>query len=408
MTDLVVENGRIVAPDRVIEGTIELDGDRIVAVHGSRVHDEGTTTDTSRIDARGRLVMPGIVDIHGDDIEGHLFPRDGSPVDDGLALRAADRANVAAGITTKCHAIAFQEEPDEDRSLGLARDVVDAVETAEGLCAEHLIHARCELTDPGCVEAAASVLDREVVRLVSLMAHVPGQGQFASPERFKEWYLDNRDYPEDAVDDLINARQHISDATFETRIERITEAARNTGIAVASHDDERPEEVERRHEMGVSISEYPVSMAAAERANELGMTVAMGAPNLVRGGSQWGNLGTAQAIDAGVVDTLCADYHPPSLLAAPFVDTGESLPTRVARVTDAPATAIGFDDRGRIEPGARADLIVVDPEPTPAIEHAIVAGREVYRAWPRGRTESTAVAESELEAEAIVESGNRR
>ncbi|WP_235271305.1 amidohydrolase family protein [Halorubrum saccharovorum] len=113
----------------------------------------------------------------------------------------------------------------------------------------------------------------------------------------------------------------------------------------------------------------------------------MGAPNLVRGGSLWDNLGARDAIDDGLVDVLCADYHPPSLLAAPFVDTGEPLSTRVNRVTRNPAEAAGLDDRGRIEPGARADLIVVDPNGTPTVDRAFVAGTEAIR------TDRTATAE---------------
>jgi alpha-D-ribose 1-methylphosphonate 5-triphosphate diphosphatase len=120
-------------------------------------------------------------------------------------------------------------------------------------------------------------------------------------------------------------------------------------------------------------------MAAAEAAREAGLTTAMGAPNLVRGGSQRGNLATADAIDAGLVDALLVDYHPPSLLAALFVDTGEPLPDRVARASAAPAAAVGLDDRGRIEPGARADLILVDESPVPTVERAVVGGRDVYR-----------------------------
>ncbi|MDR9381498.1 MAG: amidohydrolase family protein, partial [Natronomonas sp.] len=91
------------------------------------------------------------------------------------------------------------------------------------------------------------------------------------------------------------------------------------------------------------------------------------------------------AIEAGVVDALCVDYHPPSLLAAAFVDTGEPLPTRVRRVTASPADAVGLDSRGRIETGARADLLVVDPDPTPTVARALVAGRPVYRADRRGQ-----------------------
>jgi alpha-D-ribose 1-methylphosphonate 5-triphosphate diphosphatase len=110
------------------------------------------------------------------------------------------------------------------------------------------------------------------------------------------------------------------------------------------------------------------------------MTTTMGAPNLVRGESQWGNLATADGIDAGVVDALVADYHPPSLLASVFIDTGESLPERVKRVSATPADAVGLTDRGTIEAGMRGDLVVVDPDPTPTVTDAVVAGQPVYRA----------------------------
>jgi len=129
--------------------------------------------------------------------------------------------------------------------------------------------------------------------------------------------------------------------------------------------------------LGATISEYPLTLDTIQRATERGLTTVMGAPNLQQGGSLSGNLDTDVAIDADCVDVLCADYHPPSLLAAPFVDTGEPLPTRVNRVTRNPADAVGLTDRGRIEIGARADLILVDPEPTPSVERVFVGGRSV-------------------------------
>jgi alpha-D-ribose 1-methylphosphonate 5-triphosphate diphosphatase len=105
----------------------------------------------------------------------------------------------------------------------------------------------------------------------------------------------------------------------------------------------------------------------------------MGGPNLVRGASLWGNLSAAEAIELNLVDVLCSDYHPASLLHAIFVETGEPLPVRVARVTSAPAAAVGLEDRGRLETGARADVIVVDPGNPPTIRRAFVGGEEVYR-----------------------------
>jgi alpha-D-ribose 1-methylphosphonate 5-triphosphate diphosphatase len=108
------------------------------------------------------------------------------------------------------------------------------------------------------------------------------------------------------------------------------------------HDDEDPTEVAQLHDVGVNISEYPINIETARCAHTTGMTVTMGAPNLIRGESQCGNLRTADVIEADVVDALVTNYHPMSLLAAIFIDTGEPLPTRIARVSKKPADAVGL------------------------------------------------------------------
>ncbi|WP_327051606.1 alpha-D-ribose 1-methylphosphonate 5-triphosphate diphosphatase [Halomicrococcus gelatinilyticus] len=374
--DAVIEDARVVTPDEEVRGSVAVrDGD-IAAVEAGDVDADADT----RVDADGRVLMPGIVDLHGDDIERQLHPRSNADVATPMALAAADRANVAAGITTKFHAIAFEDSPEENRSPELATELVDAVRANDSLIADHRIHARCEITDAPCVDAVEAVLDRGAATLVSVMSHVPGKGQFRDVERFREYYENDGDHSIEEAERLIEERTSLSEETLSARVDRIVDAADDAGVVVASHDDETPVEVERLADRGVAISEYPITIEAAERARDLGMTTAMGAPNLVRGGSQWGNLSTADAIDAGAADALLADYHPPSLLAAPFVDTGEPLPTRVARVTAAPAAAVGLTDRGRIEPGARADLVLVEPEPTPVVERAFVAGAPAYRA----------------------------
>jgi alpha-D-ribose 1-methylphosphonate 5-triphosphate diphosphatase len=375
---LVVENAHVVAPTDVVEGGVRIEGGEIAAV-GPDVSGGADR----RIDAAGRYVLPGLVDLHGDDIEGHLFPRSGAKVETPMALAAADRATVAAGITTKFHAISFEDNPEKDRSPELAKELVDAIQSADGLLADHRIHARCEVTEPGGVSAIESVLDRDRVDLVSVMAHVPGKGQFQDVERFREYYENSDNLSVEDAERLIDRRAGVDESVLTERIQRVVAAAAEADVPVASHDDESPPEVDRLAEHGVDISEYPVTLEAARRATERGLTTTMGAPNLIRGGSQWGNLATADAIEAAVVDALVADYHPQSLLAAPFVDTGEPLPERVARVTRNPADAVGLEDRGRLVPGARADLIVVDAEPTPTVQRAIRRGRDVYRAEER-------------------------
>ena len=374
--DAVVEDARVVTPDEEIRGSVAVCDGEIAAVESGDVDADADT----RVDADGRVLMPGIVDLHGDDIEKQLHPRSNADVATPMALAAADRANVAAGITTKFHAIAFENSPEENRSPELATELVDAVRANDSLIADHRIHARCEITDAPCVDAVEAVLDRDAATLVSVMSHVPGKGQFRDVDRFREYYENDGNHSIEEAERLIEERTNLSEETLSARVDRIVDAADDAGVVVASHDDETPVEVERLADRGVAISEYPITIEAAERARDRGMTTAMGAPNLVRGGSQWGNLSTADAIDAGAADALLADYHPPSLLAAPFVDTGEPLPARVARVTAAPAAAVGLTDRGRIEPGARADLVLVEPDPTPVVERAFVAGAPAYRA----------------------------
>lgn len=371
---MVVENGRVVTPTAVVEGAVRIEGDRIVGVG-----DVDRRADDV-IDARGRLVMPGLVDLHGDDIESQLHPRSGARMDTHMALAAADRANVAAGITTKFHAISFEIDPDENRSPELGAEITAAVDDADDLLADHRIHARCEVTQEVCVDAVEELLAAGDATLVSVMSHVPGKGQFGDEEAFLDYYRRSQNHSLDEAREMIAERGSLELETIRDRVTRVVEAATDRGVPTASHDDDDVTEVERLHDLGVDVSEYPITLDTAERAHELGMTVTMGAPNLVRGESQWGNLRTADAVDAGVVDALVADYHPPSLLAATFVDTGEPLPTRVARVTANPADAVGLDDRGRVEPGARADLVVVDPDPTPTVARALVGGEPVYRA----------------------------
>lgn len=373
---VVVENGRVVTPESVVEGAVRVEDDRIADVGEVDRHADAV------VDARGQVVVPGLVDLHGDDIESHLHPRSGARMDTRMALVSSDRANVGAGITTKFHAISFQEEPEENRSPELATDVTAAVDDATDLVADHRIHARCEVTQAAAVEAVETVLEGGGADLVSVMSHIPGKGQFRDEAAFKEFYRGSENHTLAEAEQMIAERTDLGLETLRERVQRVLAVACERDVPAASHDDEDPAEVDWLAERGVAITEYPITLATAQRAADRGLTVAMGAPNLVRGESQWGNLRTADAIEAGVVDALVADYHPPSLLAAAFVDTGEPLHERVARVTSAPAAAVGLDDRGRIEPGARADLVVVDPEPTPTVTRALVAGRPAYRADP--------------------------
>lgn len=369
-------NAHIVTPGTVLQGSVRVEGDRIAAIGPDADPERGDDV----VDADGQYLLPGLVDLHGDDIEGQLQPRNGARMDTAMALGAADRSNVAAGITTKYHAIAFENDPEEGRTTELAAELTEAIEAADSWMADHRIHVRCEVSQQEAVTAAIRDVQREAVDLVSVMSHIPGKGQFEDVEAFKQYYETSDRHTVEEAERFIEERTSISMSEIRDRVDRVVERANDADVVTASHDDEDPQEVERLSERGVDIAEYPITLETAKRANELGMTTVMGAPNLVRGESQWGNLTSMATIDADVLDVLCVDYHPPSLLAAPFVETGEPLPKRVARVTKNPADAVGLTDRGRVEVGARADLVLVDTAGTPTVTRAFVEGRDVYKA----------------------------
>jgi len=370
-----IRNGRIVTPSGVIEGgRVVVAGERIVRIDRSEGDASGGGTS---VDAAGRVVMPGLIDLHGDDIEGQFAPRSGAETDPTAALATTDRMNVLHGVTTKFHALAFEEAPDDGRSLENAARLARAVDRGADTLGDNRVHARCELADASA--AAVEELTAEVdVDLVSVMHHAPGDGQYDA-ESFERHYVEDRNWPVEAAETAAEERSEMDAASRDRRIARIVELARRVGAPLASHDDECQTDVETMADHGTAISEYPLTLDAARRAKDLGLATVMGAPNLVRGGSLWDNLSARDAIEAEVLDVLCSDYHPASLLAAPFVETGEPLSARVNRVTRNPADVAGLPDRGRIEVGARADLIVVDPSPTPTVERAIVAGSEAIR-----------------------------
>lgn len=365
----------IVTPGREpAAGSVAIDGSEITAV-GTGID----AADRRVIDVGGRLILPGFVDLHGDDIERYLEPKPEATVAPSGALVTSDRLSLTAGVTTKFHALAFEESPEENRSIRRAETLVDHIEREDHLLADHRVHARCEVGDSTAFEAVTDAIHRPVVDLVSVMNHLPGDGQHDDFAEVSRDYRGNF-WQEDEVQSVIRSRESALLPAVQDRIATLTELARRAGISVAAHDTATPDLIDRFADLGVTIAEYPTALSAAQQATRQGLTVAMGAPNLVRGGSMWGNLSTKRAIDSDTVDVLCSDFHPPSLLSALFVETGEPLQRRVARLTCNPAEAVGLGDRGRLAAGHRADVIVVKPGDPPLVERVLVSGSEVFRA----------------------------
>lgn len=356
---LAINHANIVTPDRIIENaTLVIEDQRIAAITTR------PAIDATAIDARGNYVLPGLVDLHSDAIETQLAPRPGAELPEELAFLEADRSYAASGITTAFDSLAFidKDERSVARSRGLCELVVRG--RAEALV-RHELHLRVELTDLQAVTAAETLLLHGDVRMASAMDHGP-----------TDWYKDP------IAERVANGHDDSGARPTWENFERFNKVAATCVIPLASHDDWDTAKIERLAEADYTFCEMPLNIEAARRARELGLFIYMGAPNLVRGRSYVGNLSALDAARAGLLDGLCSDYHPPTLLQSAFKLVREqimSLPQAVKLVSTAPARASGISDRGEITASQLADLIIVGFRlGTPVVTHTIVNGLVVY------------------------------
>jgi alpha-D-ribose 1-methylphosphonate 5-triphosphate diphosphatase len=357
----VLTGGRIVAPEGLIEGTVHIRDGRIAAIDGGRSRLE------SAVDLDGDYLLPGMIDIHTDNLERHLEPRPGVAWPNMAALITHDRQIAAAGITTVLDSLCIGNA--DHRGAGRGETVVGSLQAmeqaqADGLLkVDHRLHLRCEVSTAGVVEAFLHFVDDPLVRLVSLMDHTPGQRQWRQLEKWRQLA---GVAPAAAVDDgeaalLQRRRQEQATYAAPTR-EAIVAICRQRGLTLASHDDTTAEHVAEAVANGVAISEFPTTAEAAQAAHDSRLWVVMGAPNVVLGASHSGNVSARELGRRGLVDGLASDYVPISLIQACFTfhqQLGMPLPEAVATVTAAPAAMVGLSDRGEIAPGRRADLIRV-------------------------------------------------
>ena len=357
--ETVLKNARIVLEDEIVSGSILLRGGVIEAI------DRGMAATGE--DMEGDYVMPGLVELHTDHLESHYAPRPGVRWDSLAAIQAHDAQVAASGITTvlDCLRLGSDEEAGGFQR-GEMREIADMLEIArnEGrLRADHLIHLRCEVSSQDVLDQFEDFKNDPHVRLASLMDHAPGQRQFQTVEQYELYYKKKRGLSDDTFAVFAEKRVAAS-ALYSARHRRaIAQYCTDRGIATASHDDATLEHVAESKAFGVQVAEFPTSIEAAQASHAAGMSVLMGAPNIVRGKSHSGNISARRLADAGVLDVLSSDYVPFSLIHAPFIlSDGECampLTQSIRMVTVTPARAVGLEDRGRIASGLRADLIRV-------------------------------------------------
>lgn len=338
-----------------------------------------------RLDATGLHVLPGIVDCHGDAFERHIMPRPGVSFAIDLALRDADRAILASGITTAFHGVTWSWEPGL-RGAENARLLVERIAAlAPELGADTRFHLRHETFNLDAEAEIADWLGTGRVGVLAFNDHTGGILKARNrPDKIAKMVertgLTHEDFMA-LVENVWNRREEVPGS-----IERLAAAARAAGIPVMSHDDMTPQMRRWYRGLGVAVAEFPINEATTREAAAHGEAIVFGAPNVVRGGSHIDCPAAAEMVRAGLCTILASDYYYPALPLAPFILAREGAASFAAAwrlVSRGPAEALGLTDRGVIAPGKRADLVLMAPEPQPRIVATIAGGKLVHLADQR-------------------------
>lgn len=335
----------------VIEGVTVIPGGGRDAIRDAVVtlDEQGRVEDITpdAAPAHDRYLVPGAVDLHLDNLQQRRRPRATVSLDHAAVISVLDAECAAAGITTVCIAARCEDSPRKGIAIGDAAVLAGVLEElAPMLCCDWRIHARVELTDEGAVDALNAVLAvSSRVALISMMETSIARSRFSSLAETQAFYAQDWGVSEAEVEDIftVDAQQlgRIAD-----RRKSVAALALSRGIVLATHDDRTEEHIEEAFEYGARVAEFPLSMAAAQRAHALGMTVVLGAPNALRGRStSSGNVLASDAVAAGVCDVLCSDYLPSAMHSAPHVLAGEHnvpLTHAIDLVSTNPAAALGL------------------------------------------------------------------
>jgi alpha-D-ribose 1-methylphosphonate 5-triphosphate diphosphatase len=356
MAEAVFTNARLVLADQIMHGSLTTAAGCIARI------DRMPSDAAGAIDLEGDLLIPGIIDLHTDNLERQVQPRINARWPSRSAMVAHDAQCAGAGVTTVFDSFCVGDLGfEEDRKRTFVEGVIDldALSEAGLLKADHLLHLRCELPAPDMEALFTPYAEHPRLALVSLMDHSPGVGQWGDVSQFRA--ILRRDGLTEPEIDARLEHHRAGRLRWRGRNRRLVlDRMRGRPIAIASHDDRTTEEVAENAADGIRIAEFPVSMEAALAARAHGMEVIAGAPNIVRGGSHSGNVAAADLLRAGAVDAFASDYVPASLLEAAIMATSIgaiTLPQAIALITDRPARMAGLIDRGRIAVGLSADLV---------------------------------------------------
>ena len=358
--DTILANATLVLPNEILRGQVRVVDGRIADIA------EGSEVPPGAEDCGGDLLVPGLIELHTDNLERHIEPRPKVDWPHAAAIIAHDAELASVGITTvfdalRVGSVVSNAKANYGEYARVLADEILGLRAEGALKISHFLHLRAEV----CSETLIQELDKfgpeDRIGIVSLMDHTPGARQFRDLSKLKDYYVGKHGISDADWETHVASQRALKDRFGEVHEAAAVAAARRYGAVLASHDDTEASHVARSAEHGAQFAEFPTTVEAAQACTDHGIKVMMGAPNLIRGGSHSGNVAARELAEADLLDIVSSDYVPSSLLSAALMlgDLWGDVPRGIATVTTAPADAVGLSDRGRIALEARADLVRV-------------------------------------------------
>lgn len=374
----ILTNAHIIKEDTSFYGSIVIEDNIIVDILKDKIFN-------GEIDVNGSWVSPGLIDIHSDYIEKEFNPRPNTGFPASLALRYLDTRAITAGITTLFNGISFRESVDTARSIdeGIRiATILDEYIDKGYFLARHYIHARVDITNREILDDIDTILNFKNVKVAVYNDHTPGTRQFRDIKKYSDYVSDRSGINREKILENINLLQQKKEQS-KNILNEISKKLKESHLIIGSHDDTTLEHIDEAIQHGASFSEFPTTFEAASYAKKRGLNTIMGAPNLVLGRSQSGNISCRDAINMNLVDALCSDYHFPSMLSAVMylVNNGFTASQAINLVTINPARIVKIDKEfGSIDKGKYADIIIFDfINNEPIVKEVFINGKSVFK-----------------------------
>lgn len=378
MQTIILANANVVTETEVIRASVVLRDGHIADIV------EGNSVPQGAVDLDGDYLIPGLIELHTDNLERHIEPRPAVDWPHADAILAHDGELASVGITTVFDAMRVGSIPQgKGRYIKYARNLASELwelREAGALRINHYLHLRAEVCSETLEEEMAEFGPEDRVGIVSLMDHTPGQRQFRDLTQLRTYVQRKRALSDAEFEDHVAHLYALREANgARHEVAAVAEAARY-GAVLASHDDTTSEHVATSAGYGIALAEFPTTVEAAQACHDHGIKVMMGAPNLIRGGSHSGNVAAHELAELDLLDIISSDYVPSALMTSAFLlaDMWDDLPRAIATVTSTPARAAGLEDRGRVSKGLHADLVrITRVQGTPVVRGVWCHGRQV-------------------------------